>query len=330
MASAVEANGQTPGDANTAIETNSEKALGEGNEERKSDVTEKQWGGMQEALLRIYAYRSEDGHDPSKVFHRKPNSRFLPDYYDVIKEPIALSTIKAKIHARQYQNAPELVRDFALVPHNAQVYNRSDAGAYQDAIDLRRVLEEELQKLVQAKVLTEEEATLPYLGEIPVQDDISPAVDGEDEEEDEEDEESDDSTRQRKRGPGRPRRGSVVPAREDAIDERKRRGRPPRVDTPFEARIKNILKALKKHRDTNGDLPIRNFERLPDKTVMPEYYNEIQRPMAIDTMKRKLKRKKYKSVEQFLNDAKVMFENAKSYNEDDSDIFNDAVELQVG
>ena len=34
-------------------------------------------------------------HDPSKVFHRKVNKRFLPTYYDVIKEPVALSTIKA-------------------------------------------------------------------------------------------------------------------------------------------------------------------------------------------------------------------------------------------
>ncbi len=34
------------------------------------------------------------GYDPSKVFHRKVNKRVLPTYYDVIKEPMALSTIK--------------------------------------------------------------------------------------------------------------------------------------------------------------------------------------------------------------------------------------------
>ncbi|KAI9670279.1 MAG: hypothetical protein M1831_006493 [Alyxoria varia] len=328
MASPVEASGQTPGSANAATETNDEKPNAEQNGERKSEVTEDQWGGMQEVLQNIYAHRTEDGHDPSKVFHRKPNSRFLPDYYDVIKEPIALSTIKAKLNTRQYEKFPEFVRDFALVPHNAQVYNRSDAGAYQDALDIQLVLEVELKKLVQSKVVTVEEATLPYLGEIPAQDDISPVGEGDDDEDEEDDEESDDSTRPRKRGPGRPRRGSVVRGREDAVDERKRRGRPPRVDTPFEARIKNILKALKKHRDANGDLPIRNFERLPDKTVMPEYYNEIQKPMAVDTIKRKLKRKKYNSVEQFLSDTNIMFENAKSYNEDNSAIFNDAVELQ--
>lgn len=33
-------------------------------------------------------------HDPSRVFHRKVNKRALPEYYEVIKEPMALSTVK--------------------------------------------------------------------------------------------------------------------------------------------------------------------------------------------------------------------------------------------
>jgi len=42
-----------------------------------------------------------------------------------------------------------------------------------------------------------------------------------------------------------------------------------------------------------------------------------------------LKRKKYTSVEQFMGDVEQMFENAKAYNEDDSEIYKDAVELQT-
>lgn len=40
--------------------------------------------------------RPNSDHDPSKVFHRKVNKRILPDYYDVIKEPMALSTLKVR------------------------------------------------------------------------------------------------------------------------------------------------------------------------------------------------------------------------------------------
>lgn len=73
-------------------------------------------------------------HDPSKIFHRKVNKRVLPDYYDVIKQPIAMSTIKANINTKQYRSFKDFVRDFALIPHNAQIYNRPEAGAYQDAL----------------------------------------------------------------------------------------------------------------------------------------------------------------------------------------------------
>ena len=44
---------------------------------------------------------------------------------------------------------------------------------------------------------------------------------------------------------------------------------------------------------------------------------------------RKTKRKKYQSVDQFMKDIDLMFNNAKEYNRDDSQIYKDAIELQV-
>ena len=55
------------------------------------------------------------GYDPSKVFHRKVNKRAIPAYYEVIKEPMALSTIKQKLNNKLYKTFKEFVRDFALV-----------------------------------------------------------------------------------------------------------------------------------------------------------------------------------------------------------------------
>lgn len=45
-------------------------------------------------------------------------------------------------------------------------------------------------------------------------------------------------------------------------------------------------------------------------------------------LQKKLKRKKYQSFEQFMRDVEQMFENARVYNEDESEIYKDAVELQ--
>jgi len=264
------------------------------------------------------------------------NKRALPDYYEVIKEPIALSTIKQKIQHRQYKTFAEYVRDFALIPHNAQVYNRPGAGAYQDALVIKEQLQQQFQKLANQGVITTQEAELPHLGEIPPADDLPLEEEEEEEDEDEEDEDDEadeelgeDGGKRRKRG--RPRRSDVARRDDKAEDpeSRKKRGRPPKVLTPTEARIQAVLKGLRKPKNSSGQLKISHFERLPDKTVMPEYFNEIKNPMAYDGLKKKYKRKKYNSLEQFMRDVNLMFENAKIYNQDESQIYKDAIELQV-
>lgn len=284
----------------------------------------------------------DSGYDPTKLFQRKVNKRSLPDYYEVIKEPMALSMIKTKVAQREYKDFTEFVRDFALVPHNAQVYNRQDSQAYVDALEVKKALEQELKKLVDEKVVSEDVTALPYLGEIPEQDPLPPEEEEEEEEEDDEEEEDeedeeedDDGKRKKRRGP---RSTAAITKREsgrvkddlakDDPESRKKRGRPPRVDTPMEARIKAIMKGIRKPRNKLNKLMVSAFERVPDKAVMPEYHAEIKNPMAMDILKRKLKRKKYNSVDHFMQDVELMFENAKAYNEDDSQVYQDAMHLQ--
>lgn len=315
-------------------------------QDEASNITDEQWTGMGTVLKSIYDYRTEDGEDPSHLFHRKVNKRSLPDYYTIIKEPMAMSTIKAKVNGKEYKDFSEFVRDFALIPFNAQVYNVPNSQAFQDALTIKDLLEKELQKLVEAKTISQTIAKLPYLGEIPSADDVPPEEPDEDDEEeegDDDDDEEDDELGEdsdeegRKRRRGRPRSTAAISKREgagrkdkdeDDPESRKKRGRPPRVDTPMEARIKNIMKSLRKFKNTGGQLKVLHFERLPDKSAMPEYYAEVKNPIALDVIKKKLKRKKYSSIDQFMKDVELMFENAKAYNQDSSTIYKDAVDLQ--
>ncbi|TVY81945.1 Chromatin structure-remodeling complex subunit RSC1 [Lachnellula suecica] len=295
-------------------------------------------------LKHLTDYRDEDGHDISLAFQRMLNKRNFPAYFEIIKEPIAFSTIRSKILKKQYRKYTEFIRDFALICHNAMVYNRPSSEVYQDAVVLQNLFKEELQKLVEKKVLTEEEAQLPDLGEIPPADPSPPpepedeeAESEHDEDEDEEDEEDDETDDDRpRRGRKRGRRSSAGNKREGRADDgskedpeaQKKRGRPPKVHTPMEARINTLLKGLRKFKNPGGDLKILHFEKMPDKSVMPEYYQEIKNPIAMDLIKRKAKRKKYQSVDLVLKDLDLMFENAKSYNLEDSQVYRDAVDLQ--
>jgi chromatin structure-remodeling complex subunit RSC1/2 len=244
------------------------------------------------------------------------------------------------VNKRQYDNFAEFVRDVALICHNAQVYNRPSAPIFHAAVQLRNLFKQKLQSMVSDGIIKAGEAELPDLGEIPEVEDSPPPAEGdeddqegdedEDEEEEEEDEDDDDSDddgegrKRRKRG--RPSRKSIK--NEDEDEAHKKRGRPAKVFTPMEARIHALLKGLRRFRNGNGEIRQLHFERLPDKAALPDYYTTIQKPISLDIIKTKAKRRKYANVDQVMADLDLMFENAKTYNEEDSQVYEDAVELQ--
>ena len=236
---------------------------------------------------------------------------------------------------KQYNVFSEFVTDVAQICHNAQVYNRPSAPVFGAAVRLREVFQEKLQELVDKDLITLEDAKLPDLGDIPPVDDSPPASDNaeeddedEDEEEDEdEDDDSDQGYGERRKSRGRKRASHGGRLDRDA-DAHPTRGRPPAVLTPTEARIHNILRGLRKFKASDGTLLVLPFERLPDKAMVPDYYQTISNPIALDNIKTKAKRKKYHTVDHAMGDMELMFGNAMLYNEDESPVYQAAVELQ--
>jgi hypothetical protein len=80
---------------------------------------------------------------------------------------MTLSTIKQKIETRAYHSVRELVRDFALIPYNAQVFNRPGSDAYRDALIIEHELRKQLQRLVETGVIEKKESILPDLSDMP-------------------------------------------------------------------------------------------------------------------------------------------------------------------
>ncbi|KAF4121589.1 chromatin structure-remodeling complex subunit RSC1/2 [Geosmithia morbida] len=276
----------------------------------------------------------EDGDELAAGFQRIPNRRVLPDYFEVISEPVAFSTIRGKIQKKQYTSFAEFVRDVAQICHNAQVYNRPSAPIFGAAVRLREVFREKLQEMAVKGHISSDDAKIPDLGDIPPAEDSPPPESDVDEEDDLEDEDEDDDSSDeasgRQRGRGN-RRGIAPRGRGrygDQDENSHKRGRPPSVLTPTEARISSLIRSLRKAKDDQGNPLILPFEKLPDKAVVPDYYETIADPIALDHIKKKARRKKYQSVDHVLADIEKMFENAKAYNEDDSPLFNAAVELQ--
>lgn len=89
------------------------------------------------------------------------------------------------------------------------------------------------------------------------------------------------SAEDKKETSARPSENTPKPGAEAAPRKRKR-GRPPKIDTPEEARVRAILRAIRKVKDSDGRQLFLEFEKLPDQEQYPDYYKEIKRPIALD------------------------------------------------
>jgi hypothetical protein len=80
------------------------------------------------------------GRQISTAFLTLPSKRDLPDYYDVIKMPIAIDTIEAKLRRREFHNLSALESYFKRMISNAKEYNERGSEIYDDSERLRKAL----------------------------------------------------------------------------------------------------------------------------------------------------------------------------------------------
>lgn len=80
----------------------------------------------------------------------------------------------------------------------------------------------------------------------------------------------------------KPRPSDDTSKPENEAPKKRKRGRPPKIDTPEEARMRTILRAIRKVKDSDGRQLFLEFEKLPDPEHYPDYYQEIKQPIALD------------------------------------------------
>eukprot|EP01052_Picozoa_sp_SAG31_P040712 SAG31_NODE_5966_length_2234_cov_6.011144_1_plen_107_part_00 len=86
------------------------------------------------------------------------------------------------------------------------------------------------------------------------------------------------------------------------------------------------------------------FDVLPDSGYYPDYYEIINQPISLKEIERKIKHAEKRrqnsskacyaslddgGLDQLVADLTLMFDNARTYNMPDSQVFNDADELEV-
>ncbi|KAI8873847.1 Bromodomain-containing protein, partial [Ramicandelaber brevisporus] len=63
-------------------------------------------------------------------FRSLPSAEDYPDYYQIIKKPIALDTISGKANASEYESLNAFLADVELMCRNAQLYNAEESQVF--------------------------------------------------------------------------------------------------------------------------------------------------------------------------------------------------------
>ena len=71
------------------------------------------------------------------------------------------------------------------------------------------------------------------------------------------------------------------------------------------------------------------FIKLVPRVQYPDYYMVITNPIAMDNIQKKINRNEYQSLKDFMADIRLLCNNARTYNEDGSVLFQDANEIEV-
>lgn len=86
-------------------------------------------------------------------------------------------------------------------------------------------------------------------------------------------------------------------------------------------RIREIFQTVKDYHDINGRLLSEPFIKLPSKQDMPEYYEFIRKPIELQTIQYRINNDRYHTVEDLMSELVLMFNNACTFNEPDSQIY---------
>ncbi|XP_006454163.1 hypothetical protein AGABI2DRAFT_196990 [Agaricus bisporus var. bisporus H97] len=109
-----------------------------------------------ELWLTVKDAKSKDGRLLSLVFLTKPPKKVYPDYYQIIKSPIALDDIKKRLDTDAYPSMQAVRADFELLFNNALQYNMKDSVIWKDAKEMLRLVHKTYEKFVPATVPTTE------------------------------------------------------------------------------------------------------------------------------------------------------------------------------
>ncbi|KAJ7293007.1 RSC complex protein [Mycena rebaudengoi] len=92
--------------------------------------------------------------------------------------------------------------------------------------------------------------------------------------------------------------------------------------------LKSRLQKVIAKTDDSGRIMSEIFMELPSKKMWPIYYVQIKQPRCLEAILKRVKRKDYASSSEFADDVELVFSNAMTFNQEHTQIWEDALSLR--
>ncbi|CAJ0928871.1 unnamed protein product, partial [Mesorhabditis belari] len=134
-------------------------------------------------------------------------------------------------------------------------------------------------------------------------------------------EEEDQEDLPRKKGRGKRKREEDE---DEEIGGKKRRKASPEVIQAMNTAYKTVVE----FETSDGKEIAGPFVELPSRRALPDYYEVIAKPMDFKRIRKKIDEGKYSTIDDMADDVFLLCENARRYNTDESEIYNDSILLE--
>ncbi|RIB15774.1 Bromodomain-containing protein [Gigaspora rosea] len=234
----------------------------------------------------------------------------IPDYPDIIKNPMDLGTVEQKLNDCAYESVNAFISDVRLVFSNCIIYNGAGHQFSAYAKELDNLFTQQLMKMpgvkeeIPPKPVAEPSSkgtkTCKPVVESPA---AKPAI-------------SDVK---------RPKRTIKAPAKDlPDVPAARRKKIKKNTDVAF---CREVIRELRKKIHWHYAYPF--YEPVDAaKLGVPDYYRIITRPMDLSTINTKLENDHYVNADEFEADIRLMFQNCYTYNGPGSDVYNMGKELE--
>nr|CDJ80411.1 Bromodomain and Bromo adjacent region and High mobility group and Zinc finger domain containing protein [Haemonchus contortus] len=258
----------------------------------------------------------------SDPFLELPSRSYYPDYFDEISRPMSLFMINKKLKRNDYHSFEELFKDFMQVFENACEYNMESSDIFIAAQKLQNLTIRKARELQPSLDLSQYDkkskaSKTPKTSKV-----LKPELDT-----DSDDKSTPPPEKKKYRSPKKMRPISTgMTAEHVSLPGRPGRKSMDELMLRYRQKLMTFWDLIYNHK-IGIYWPAGAFMELPSSREYPDYYQVIEHPIDMKIIRDKIENNRYESSVQLIEEFTILFNNARQYNEANSQIARDAAVL---